>query len=166
MCGIYGHLFKSPAVDAIGNLRGLLCSIILHAICDCVDKSCATAHIIAIAQLHISGFLTFDCFMHVTKKTKAHSWKVQFCKRGMFRLLQTRQRDRRDFGRYIGVSWNSFSFEVGGQCHSSQAWCFASYFLCVLLALNTLLKAKQNAKYNFELPGQDCEFQFSNLSSN
>ena len=151
MCGICGQLFKSPAVDAIRTLGGLLGSIILHTVCVCVAKSCATAHIIAVMQLHVWSFLTFDCFMRVTKKTKVHSWKVLFCKWAMFRPLLTRQRDRRDLGRYIWVSWNSFSFEFGGSAtvSGSQAWCFASCFLCMLLALNTLLKAKQNAKYNF-----------------
>lgn len=53
MRGICGHLVKSPAVDTIRNLGGLLCSVILHTVCDCVAKSCATAHIIAITQLHV-----------------------------------------------------------------------------------------------------------------
>lgn len=38
--------------------------------------------------------------------------------------------------------------------------------LCALLALNTLLNTKQNAKYNFGLPGQECTLQCSDLNPN
>lgn len=87
-----------------------------YCMCGCVTRSCAVAHIIAVTRFPVGSFLIFVCFMCVTKNIKVHTCKVLFCKWRMFRLMLTRQSQKR-FRTLPWVGRDCKDHRIPSHCH-------------------------------------------------
>lgn len=77
------------------------------------------------------------------------------------------ERMERLWNAYVSVL-NISSFEVGGRSPvpGSSAWCFAGcFFVCVLLALQTLLGAKRSAKRTLNHQNRNGKDHIWNLNT-